>query len=124
MTRRGSSSTARKNRLLCKLAGETEWVEFKVDRHEPEEIGEYVSALANSAALAGKPFAHVVWGVTDDDHAVVGTHFKPDAEKVGNEELENWLLRLLAPSPLPVSRGVRVLSNPEMSLKRRHVSRG
>ncbi len=84
-------------RELCKLTGETEWVEFKVDRREPGEIGEYVSALANSAALAGKPFAHVVWGVADDDHAVVGTRFKPSAERVGNEELENWLLRLLAP---------------------------
>ena len=84
-------------RELCKLPGETARVEFKVDRHEPEEIGEYVSALANSAALTGKPFAHVVWGVTDDDHAVVGTHFEPSTEKVGNEELENWLLHLLAP---------------------------
>ena len=49
-------------RELCKLPRETEWVEFKVDVHEPREIGEYVSALANSAALAGKPFAHAVWG--------------------------------------------------------------
>ena len=84
-------------RELCTLSAETEWVEFKVDRHEPEEIGEYISALANSAALAGKAFAHVVWGVADENHAVVGTHFKPNAEKVGNEELESWLLRLLAP---------------------------
>ena len=84
-------------RELCILTGETEWVEFKVDRHEPEEIGEYISALANSAALAGKAFAHVVWGVADENHAVVGTDFKPSAEKVGNEELESWLLRLLAP---------------------------
>ena len=28
---------------------------------------------------------------------VVGTSFNPGAEKVGNEQLENWLLRLLAP---------------------------
>ncbi len=84
-------------RELCKLTGETEWVEFKADRHEPEEIGEYVSALANSAALAGKPFAHMVWGVADEDHALVGTRFKPNDERVGNEELENWLLRLLEP---------------------------
>ncbi len=83
-------------RELCKLTRETEWVEFKVDRHQPEEIGEYISALANSAALAGKSFAHVVWGVGDNDHTVVGTRFKPGAEKVGNEELESWLLRLLA----------------------------
>ena len=84
-------------RELCKLTGETEWVEFKVDVNEPQEIGEYVSALANSAALFGKPFAHVVWGISDRDHAVVGTSFNPSAEKVGNEQLENWLLRLLTP---------------------------
>ena len=84
-------------RELCKLPGETEWVEFKVNAHKPKEIGKYVSALANSAALVGKSFAHVVWGISDRDHAVVGTSFNPSAAKVGNEELENWLLRLLTP---------------------------
>ena len=84
-------------RELGKLPGETEWVEFKVNAHKPQEIGEYVSALANSAALVGKSFAHVVWGISDHDHAVVGTGFNPSAAKVGNEELENWLLRLLTP---------------------------
>ena len=56
-----------------------------------------MSALANSAALAGKLFAYVVWGISDHDHAVVGTSFNPSTEKVGNEELESWLLHLLAP---------------------------
>ena len=84
-------------RELCKLPQETEWAEFKVNDAEPQEVGEYVSALANSAALAGKAFAYLVWGVADGDHAIVGTRFAPRAAKVGNEELENWLLRLLAP---------------------------
>jgi len=82
---------------LCKLPQETEWVEFKVNDAEPQAIGEYLSALANSAALAGKAFAYLVWGVSDADHAVVGTRFLPRAAKVGNEELENWLLRSLSP---------------------------
>ena len=82
---------------LCKLPRETEWVEFKINAHKPTEIGEYVSALANSAALAGKPIAHMVWGISDHDHSVVGTRFNPNARKVGNEELESWLLRLLEP---------------------------
>ena len=82
---------------LCKLPGETDWVEFKVNHHEPRRIGEYVSALANSAALAGKSFASVVWGISDQDHEIVGTKFNPRAEKVGNEELESWILRLLEP---------------------------
>lgn len=41
-------------RELCKLPSETEWVEFKVDNTHPQEIGEYISALANASALAGK----------------------------------------------------------------------
>ena len=84
-------------RELCNLAGETEWVEFKVDFGKPEEIGEYISALANSAALAGKAFAYMVWGITDRDHAIVGTSFDPSSVRIGNEALENWLLRLLEP---------------------------
>jgi len=47
--------------------------------------------------LVGKAFAYIVWGVADGNHTVVGTSFAPGAAKVGNEELENWLLRLLAP---------------------------
>lgn len=84
-------------RELCKLPSETEWLEFKVDTHEPAEIGEYLSALSNGAALAGKAFAYLVWGVTDADRQIVGTQFAARSQKVGNEELENWLLRLLTP---------------------------
>src|SRR5438093_10455022 len=82
---------------LCKLPDETEWVEFKVNVAEPKEIGEYLSALSNSAALAGKAFGYLVWGVNDRGHEIVGTRFAPVREKIGNEKLENWLLRLLAP---------------------------
>ena len=82
---------------LRKLPSETGWAEFKANKYTPQDIGEYVSALANSAALSGKPYAYLVWGIADHDHAVVGTRFKPRAEKEGNEELESWLLRLLAP---------------------------
>jgi ATP-dependent DNA helicase RecG len=84
-------------RELCKLPQETEWVEFKQNVAEPQQIGEYISALSNSAALIGKACAYQIWGIHNDDRAIVGTSFKPRAEKVGNEELENWLLRLLAP---------------------------
>ena len=84
-------------RELCKLSTETEWVEFKVNVDKPKEVGEYISALANSAALLGKEFAYIVWGVSDNDHSVIGTNFDPRSTKSGNEELENWLLRLLEP---------------------------
>jgi len=84
-------------RELCKLPQETEWVEFKENDAAPQDIGEYISALANGAALTGKAFAYLVWGVRSNDHVVIGTSFAPRAARVGNEELENWLLRLLQP---------------------------
>ncbi len=84
-------------RELCKLPRETEWVEFKHNNAEPQEIGEYISALANAAALHGKTRAYLLWGIEDDTHALLGATFAPAQTKVGNEELENWLLRLLAP---------------------------
>ena len=84
-------------RELCKLPRETEWVEFKVDNDHPHEIGEYISALANAAALAGKAHGYLLWGVRDDDHVRIGTSFNPAITRKGNEELESWLLRLLEP---------------------------
>ena len=62
-------------RELCALPYETEWVEFKEKNTDPQEIGEYLSALANSAALVGKAAAYLVWGVRDQDHVVVGSNF-------------------------------------------------
>lgn len=82
---------------LCKLPEETEWVEFKHNNDNPELIGEYISALANSAALLGKFHAYLVWGVDDRTHEVIGTTFNPARAKKSGEELENWLLRLLSP---------------------------
>ena len=82
---------------LCKLPRETEWVEFKGSQEDPQVIGEYLSALSNSAALNGKAFAYIAWGVDDASHAIIGTRFAPSAARKGNEPLETWLLRLLEP---------------------------
>jgi ATP-dependent DNA helicase RecG len=82
---------------LCKLPDETEWVEFKHNNSEPQEIGEYLSALANSAAMTGKACGYLVWGVESGTHRIVGTTFSPAKERVGNEALEGWLARLLSP---------------------------
>jgi ATP-dependent DNA helicase RecG len=82
---------------LCKLPNETEWFEFKENNAEPDEIGGYISALSNSASLCGKTNAYLVWGVNNSDHAIVGTVFDVGGARVGNEALENWILRLLAP---------------------------
>lgn len=48
---------------LRKLPRETEWVEFKHNNDDADEIGEYLSALSNSAALSGKVQAYLVWGI-------------------------------------------------------------
>jgi len=82
---------------LRKLPNETEWLEFKRNDASPQDIGEYLSALANSAALYGKTHGYMVWGIDDATHEIVGTTFNPVKTKVGNEELENWLLHLLNP---------------------------
>lgn len=84
-------------RKLTRLPAETEWVEFKENRADLTDIGEYVSAMANAAALMGLPHGYVVWGVEDETHAIVGTTFDPVASKVGNENLENWLIRCVSP---------------------------
>ena len=84
-------------RELAALPRETGWVEFKLNKGDPQEIGEYISALSNSAALDGKSHAYVVWGVDDATHELRGTGFDPAGKRVGGEELESWLLRQLAP---------------------------
>ena len=82
---------------LRTLPKETGWVEFKENFIDLDDIGEYISALANSAALSGKSHAYLVWGIDNDAHDIKGTTFHPSEIKKGNEEIENWLLRLLEP---------------------------
>jgi ATP-dependent DNA helicase RecG len=95
---RSSDSVARLIHELRRLPKETPWVEFKVNNAtEPEAIGEYISALANGAALEGKTHSYMVWGLEDTTHDIVGTHFDPGRSKIGNEELESWLLQRLKP---------------------------
>lgn len=77
---------------------ETEWLEFKADRYEPRVIGEYLSALANGACVAGKTRGYLIFGVDNATHAVVGTSFNPYAAKgKGNQDLLLWLTLGLDP---------------------------
>lgn len=84
------------NELLA-FPAETEWVEFKHNNDAPEEIGEYLSALANAAALHGRDAGYLVWGIEDGTHRIVGITAQPRKQRVGNEQLENWLAHLLLP---------------------------
>jgi ATP-dependent DNA helicase RecG len=84
-------------RELLRLPKESEWVEFKLNNAKKEDIGIYISALSNSAALLGLDRSYVIWGVSNDSQEVIGTTFNPFQEKIGNEELESWLLQRLNP---------------------------
>ncbi len=90
---------------LRALPTETEWLEFKRNRAEPQEIGQYLSALANEANLGNQPRGYLVFGIDDISHDVVGTRFDPYATKaIGNQDLLPWLGASLLPNP-----GVEVL---------------
>ncbi len=82
---------------LLKSVEECEYVEFKHNNADKKDIGGYLSALANSAALQGKANGYLIWGIDDITHEILGTNFDPKKKKVGNEELENWLLQRLKP---------------------------
>ncbi len=88
---------------LRALRGESEWVEFKLNYDNPEEIGEYISALSNSAALWNQPRGYLIWGIDDKNHEIIGTRFQPRKKMVnnqgknGNQELESWLINQLTP---------------------------
>lgn len=82
---------------LISLTAETEWVEFKHNNIDPQMIGEYISALGNSAALLGRTKAYMIWGIDDKTHKIIGTSFNYRNTKKGAEELEVWLSRMIEP---------------------------
>lgn len=82
---------------LISLPHETEWVEFKHNYADPQDIGEYISAIANAAALHERACGYIVWGIDDQSHRIAGTTFQPRKAKVGNQELESWLALQLEP---------------------------
>ena len=77
---------------------ENEFIEFKENNLDIEEIGKRISALSNGAALLGQQYGYLVFGVEDGSHNVVGTKFNLATFKKGNEEGELWLSRMLSPS--------------------------
>lgn len=82
---------------LVKQPHESEWVEFKLNFHSVEEIGERISALSNGACIQNQQFAYLVFGIEDKTHSIKGTSFKAKSYKKGNEELEHWLVTRLNP---------------------------
>lgn len=96
---------------LRSLSAETEWFEFKRNRYEPHQIGEYLSALANSACIIAQPAGYLVFGIDDDTHEVVGTDFDPYKTKAkGNQDLLPWIGAGLRPN---IGFEPRVIDHPD-----------
>ena len=84
---------------LVSLPDETEWLEFKENYYESKLLGEYLSALSNSACLHRKSKGYLIFGIEDKTHAVTGTSFNPAKVKgKGNQNLKIWLSVGLKPN--------------------------
>lgn len=85
-------------RDLCEYPSETEWLEFKENLADENEIGEYISALSNAAAVSGRRESYLVWGVSNEEHKIVGTCFDYNRDAKTHEPFQNFLARQLVPS--------------------------
>lgn len=81
---------------LCAYETEREWFEFKVNWFEPVQLGEYISAISNSAALEGRECGYFIWGIDDLSHDIAGTNFSSDMNVKG-EPLKHFLARQISP---------------------------
>jgi ATP-dependent DNA helicase RecG len=88
---------------LLDLPREQTTVEFKTNWDLADDIGEYISALSNAAALNGHDRAWMVWGVDDATKAIRSTTFDPFTQKVktdkpgSNQQLIMWLQFMTQP---------------------------
>ena len=82
---------------ILSLHTENEWIEYKHNNTNPDMIGEYISALSNSAILEGQDKAYLIYGVDNASKEPTGTTFDFKNAKKGNQELENYLATQLEP---------------------------
>ena len=83
-------------KYLLSMNTENEWLEYKENNSDPNLIGEYISALCNSAILEGQDKAYLIYGINDDKQ-IVGTNFDFKKAKYKQQELENYIQTLLSP---------------------------
>ena len=79
---------------------ECEYVEFKNNypaEKYAQDIGEYISALSNSAALHKQNYAYMIWGVENSTRKILGTNFVFDLDFNGSEVFKHYLARNLDP---------------------------
>lgn len=84
-------------RRLLQQRAESEWLEFKHNNSDPDEIGKCISACANASMLAGKDRAFMVWGIENRTKRKLGTSVRLTDLKKGGENLQNWLSRMVDP---------------------------
>ena len=82
---------------LLLLEDEYEWLDFKENWFNKDEIGEYISAVANGACLCGKEYGYIIWGVKDNSRDIVGTSINFDKD-INHEPYKHYLARNLKPS--------------------------
>lgn len=75
---------------------EREWFEFKENWFDQTQLGQYISALSNSAAIEGRKNAYFVWEIHNDTHSVTGTTFNSNMD-IKNEPLKHFLARQITP---------------------------
>ena len=79
---------------------ECEWIEYKTNYPADKfyhEIGEYISALSNSAALCRVEFAYLIFGVENKTRDILGTNFIYDIDLDNGEVFKRYLGRNLEP---------------------------
>ena len=86
------------NRCLS-LGDETEWFEYKQGTavSDADDIGEYISALSNGAAMRGETFGYLIWGIHNITHELTGTVFNYQKD-LNNEPLQHYLSRNVKPA--------------------------
>lgn len=82
---------------LISFKEEYKWLDFKENWFSKDEIGEYILALSNGAAMSGKEHGYLIWEVNDLSKKVVSTTINLDKDIVG-ELYKNYLSRNLKPS--------------------------
>ena len=76
---------------------EQDWFDFKENKFDIDDLGEYISALSNAAIMAGEPFGYMIWGVHDKTHEITGTTVRYQQD-IKNEPVEHYLSRNVTPA--------------------------
>ena len=82
---------------LLSYPDELPWLEIKHGNGNPDEIGRYISALANSACTENREYGYMIWGVENDSRIIEGTAFDPDHKNKNQQPLRIYLSRTLKP---------------------------